>query len=165
MDSVCFYQNKHELDGVDLTPYGVEDFWSLPEEPQIANSFKAKDGHIVNMFKLTRIAGTVIDKNKNKNQITLLTTNGVVIVQAYGVMPQYDKQISVVGDDGKKHVVEKSWFSRGNKIIVNGMRRGENIFVAKKYASQPGHHFMLIKDINDDGTIELQEERFEVAGG
>lgn len=164
MDSVCFYQDKHELDGIDLTPYGVEDFWSLPEEPQIANSFKAKDGHIVNMFKLTRIAGTVIDKNKNKNQITLLTTNGVVIVQAYGVMPQYDKQISVVGDDGKKHVVEKSWFSRGNKIIVNGMRRGENIFVAKKYASQPGHHFMLIKDINDDGTIELQEERFEVAG-
>ena len=44
------------------------------------------------------------------------------------------------------------------------MRRGENIFVAKKYASQPGHHFMLIKDINEDGGIELQEERFEVAG-
>ena len=164
MDSVCFYQDKHELDGVDLTPYGVEDFWSLPEEPQIANSFKAKDGHVVNMFKLTRIAGTVIDKNKNKNQITLLTTSGVVIVQAYGVMPQYDKRISMVGEDGKKHVIEKSWFTRGNKIIVNGMRRGENIFVAKKYASQPGHHFMLIKDINDDGTIELQEERFEVAG-
>ena len=132
MDSVCFYQDEHELDYVDLSAFGVEDFWDLPEEPQIANSFKAKDGHIVNLFRLTRIAGTVIDKKKDKNQVTLLTTDGVVTVQAYGVMPQYDKQISVVGDDGKKHVVEKSWFSRGNKIIVNGMRRGENIFVAKK---------------------------------
>ena len=44
------------------------------------------------------------------------------------------------------------------------MRRGENIFVAKKYSSQPGHHFMLIKDIDENGDIELQEERFEVAG-
>jgi DNA polymerase-3 subunit alpha len=162
MDSVCFYQDNHELEFADLMSLGIEDFWSLPEEPQIANSFKAKDGHIVNMFKLTRIAGTVIDKNKNKSQITLLTTNGVVIVQAYGVMPQYDKQISEVGADGKKHVVEKSWFSRGNKIIINGMRRGENIFVAKKYASQPGHHFMLIKNINEDGSVEIQEERYEV---
>ena len=163
MDSVCFYQDKHELEGIDLSEYGVQDFWDLPEEPQVDYSFSAKDGHIVNMFKLTRIAGTVIDKNKNKKQITLLTTKGVVIVQAYGVMPQYDKQISMVGKDGVKHVVEKSWFTRGNKIIVNGMRRGENIFVAKKYNKQPGHHFMLIKDIDEKGNIELQEERFEVS--
>ena len=162
MDSVCFYQDHHELEYADLMSLGVENFWSLPEEPQIASSFKAKDGHIVNLFQLTKIAGTVIDKNKNKNQITLLTTDGVVIVQAYGVMPQYDKQISEVGEDGKKHVKEKSWFTRGNKIIVNGMRRGENIFVAKKYSSQPGHHFTLIKEVNEDGTVELQEERIEV---
>ena len=164
MDSVCFYQDRHELEFADLMSLGVEDFWSLPEEPQIASSFKAKDGHIVNLFQLTKIAGTVIDKNKNKNQITLLTTNGVVIVQAYGVMPQYDKQISELGSDGKKHVVEKSWFTRGNKIIINGMRRGENIFVAKKYNSQPGHHFTLITNVNEDGSVELQEERVEVAG-
>lgn len=163
MDSVCFYQDKHELEFADLPSYDVEDFWTLPEEPQIANSFKSRDGHIINMFKLTKIAGTVIDKNKNKNQITLLTTSGVVIVQAYGVMPQYDKQISEIGPDGKKHVVEKSWFTRGNKIIINGMRRGENIFVAKKYAKDPGHHFTLIKEVNSDGTLELQEERTEVA--
>ena len=30
------------LDGVDLTPYGVEDFWSLPEEPEIANISRRK---------------------------------------------------------------------------------------------------------------------------
>lgn len=155
MDSVCFYQDKHELEFADLMSLGVEDFKSLPEEPQIASSFKAKDGHIVNLFKLTKIAGTVIDKNKNKSQITLLTTDGVVIVQAYGIMPQYDKQISELGNDGKKHVVEKSTFTRGNKIIVNGYRRGENIFVAKKYARDKDHHFYLIDKINSDGSVEI----------
>ena len=164
MDSVCFYQHHHELEFADLVSLGVEEFEDLPEEPQIASSFRAKDGHIINLFKLTKIAGTVIDKNKTKSQITLLTTSGVVIVQAYGVMPQYDKQISEVGEDGKKHVVEKSWFTRGNKIIVNGMRRGENIFVAKKYRSNiDDHHFMLITKINEDGSVEVQKERREVS--
>ena len=162
MDSVSFYQDKHELAGVDLSHYGVENFFDLPKEPIVDRVFPAKDGHLVKMFKLTRIAGTVIDRDKNKSLITLLTTDGVVEVQAYGVMPQYDKQISVVGEDGKKHVIEKSWFSRGNMIIVNGMRRGENTFVAKKYKNDPGHHFMLIKEVKDNGEVEIQEERYEV---
>lgn len=163
MDSVCFYQKNHELDFVDLSSYGVEDFESLPEEPQIASSFRAKDGHIINLFKLTKIAGTVIDKDKNKSQITLLTTSGVVIVQAYGIMPQYDKQISEIGEDGKKHVIEKSTFTRGNKIIVNGFRRGENVFVAKKYKNNiDDHHFYLINKINPDGTVEISS-RGEIA--
>lgn len=162
MDSVCFYQDEHELDKADPYIYECEDFFSLPEEPEVANTFKSKDGHEIKMFKLTKIMGTVIDKNKMKSQITLLTTHGVVNVQAYGIMPQYDKQISEVGSDGHKHVLEKSWFSRGNKIIVTGMRRGEDTFVAKKYKSTPGHHFVLITDVDDDGNLEIQEERIEV---
>ena len=162
MDSVCFYQDGHELDNVQFDLYDIEDFYDLPEQPEVAYTFKTKDGHMIDMYKLTRIAGTVIDKDTLKSQVTLLTTSGVVIVQAYGVMPQYDKQISEVGEDGKKHVTEKSWFTRGNKIIVNGMRRGENIFVAKKYSRDSGHHFLLITKVNDDGTLEIQETRKEV---
>lgn len=163
MDSVCFYQDKHELDGVQFDLYDISNFYDLPEQPEVDYSFKTRDGHIIDMYKLTRIAGTVIDKDTLKSQITLLTTDGVVIVQAYGVMPQYDKQISEIGDDGKKHVTEKSWFTRGNKIIVNGMRRGENIFVAKKYSRDSGHHFLLITKVNPDGTLEIQETRREVS--
>jgi len=163
MDSVSFYQGKHELENANLYEYGIIDFKDFSEEPQVERSFKAKDGHIINMFRLGKIAGTVIDRNKTKNQVTLLTTDGVVTVQAYGVMPQYDKQISEVGSDGKKHVIEKSWFIRGNKIIVQGMRRGETIFVAKKYASTPGHHFTLIKEVLENGDLVLQEERVEVS--
>jgi len=162
MDSVNFYQGDHELKNAKLSRYNIKDFYSLPVEPVVDRSFTAKDGHIVNMYKLDKIAGTVIDKDKLKSQITLLTLNGVVTVQAYGVFPQYDKQVSEMGADGHKHVVEKSWFSRGNKIIVNGMRRGESTFVAKKYASDLGHHFMLIKEILPDGDLIIQEERIEV---
>lgn len=162
MDSVCYYQDKHELEYADLESWGCENFFDLPEEPQVQRQFPSKDGHMIKMFYLTRIAGTVIDKNKQKNQITLLTKDGVVTVQAYGVMAQYDKQISEVGPDGHKHVLEKSWFTRGNKIIVNGMRRGDT-FVAKKYKNDPGHHFYLIKGMNEDGSLDVQEERIEVA--
>lgn len=162
MDSVSFYQDEHELEGIDLSDYGVTDFWNLPEEPIVKNRFKTKEGHLIEMFKLSRIAGTVIDKDATKSQVTLLTTNGVVTVQAYGVMSAYDKQVSRVKSNGKKTVVEKSWFTRGTLLIVNGMRRGESTFVAKKYSKDPGHHFMKITEIHEDGTYEVQEERIEV---
>ena len=162
MDSVNFYQEDHELQNANLENWEVVDFWSLPDEPIIRNSFKSKEGHLVHMFHLSRIAGTVIDKNPIKSQITLLTTDGVVTVQAYGVMGAYDKQISETDGEGKKKVREKSWFSRGTKIIVNGMRRGDNTFIAKKYAKDPGHHFMKIVDIDKNGNCIIQEERLEV---
>jgi DNA polymerase-3 subunit alpha len=72
MDSVSFYQDRHELEGVDLSEYGVINFQDFTEEPQVERSFKAKDGHIINMFRLGKIAGTVIDRNKTKNQITFI---------------------------------------------------------------------------------------------
>lgn len=163
MDSVNFYQGEHELEGVDLSAWGVVDFWDLPEEPEVRNTFMSKQGYLVKMFHLHRIAGTVIDKAPLKSQITLLTTGGVITVQAYGVMQAYDKQISEMQASGKKKVVEKSWFTRGTKIIVNGMRRGEHTFIAKKYAKDRGHHFYKIVDIDEEGNALIQEERVEVA--
>ena len=72
----------------------------------------------------------------------------------------FDKQISVRGEDGVKHVVEKSWFNRGNMIVVNGMRSGDD-FVSKKYASTSGHQLYRIERINDDGTLVLKDHRFQ----
>ena len=162
MDSVCFYQDGHELDGANLRAYGIVDFNDLPEEPEIDYSFSTKEGYIVNMFKLHRIAGTVIDKDKNKSQVALLTPTGVVTVQAYGIFAQYDKQLREEGTDGKMHVVEKSMFTRGNKVVVLGMRRGPNTFVAKKYRKMvDDHHFMQITNVNEDGSLELKEKAFD----
>ncbi len=161
MDSVSFYQKEHELKNLDRHKYAIANFRDLPEEPQVAKSFTTRDGKTINIYQLNRIAGTVIDKNADKSMITLLTTDGVITVLAYGVMAAYDKQISEKQPDGTKKIIESSWFSRGNKIIVNGMRRGSSTFVAKTYANSNTHHFTLINEIKDNGQLDLQEERLE----
>jgi DNA polymerase-3 subunit alpha len=166
MDSLSFYQKEHELDFINMGKYDLVDFQDLPNEPEIDRVFTSKDGKLITMYKLSKICGTVIDRDKAKSLITLLTPGGVVLVKAYGVMPAYDKQISVVGEDGKKHVVEKSFFARGTKIIVLGIKKDENTFLAKKYkSSTTEHHFIKIVEVLENGDLVLQEGRSEVSNG
>lgn len=164
MDSISYYNHEHELAKLNYYQYNISNFFDLPEEPVIANSFPAKDtGQMIHLFKIERIAGTVLDKNKNKNMITLLTREGVVNVKIFGdVFTKYDKQISFKNEEtGKKIVIEKSWFKRGNKIIVTGIRRGD-MFIGKKYKSTPYHFIELIEEVNEDGTAITRGERLEV---
>ena len=162
MDSISFYYHEHELAHLRKDLYGIDDFYKLPEDPVVDKIIPIK-GKMVPLFKLNRIAGTVLDKDKSKNTVTLLTDSGVVKVKIY--RPQftkYDKQISIKGDDGKKHVIEKSWFARGNKLMIVGIRRG-NEFVPKLYKSSPFNTpFFLINKIDDNGIVEGVDERLEV---
>jgi DNA polymerase-3 subunit alpha len=153
MDSVSYYSHDHELKNVDEYMYGFVDFFDLPENPDIDKIITIK-GKQVPLFKLSRIIGTVLDKDKMKKTVTLLTKTGVVTVKIYGaVYTHYDRQISEKNPvTGKKKVIEKSIFSRGNKIIVTGIRRGDE-FLAKKYAKTPYHLVELIEEINEDGTL------------
>ena len=154
MDSVSFYSHNHELENVDLDYYGFSDFFDLPEEPEIDRVIPIK-GKMVPILRLHRIIGTVLDRDKAKKTVTLLTTRGVVTVKIFGgVFAQYDKQISERGADGKKHVIEKSMFSRGNKIIVSGVRDGDS-FRAKKYSKTSWHLVEQITDVNEWGQITI----------
>ena len=148
MDSVSFYSHEHELKNVDLDYYGFSDFFDLPEEPEIDRVIPIK-GKMVPILRLHRIIGTVLDRDKAKKTVTLLTTRGVVTVKIFGgVFAQYDKQISERGADGKKHVIEKSMFSRGNKIIVSGVRDGDS-FRAKKYSKTSWHLVEQITSVDE----------------
>ena len=93
----------------------------------------------------------------------MLTTDGVVEVKLFGpVFNNYNKQISIKNEaTGKKTVIEKSWLSRGNKIIVTGMRR-ESMFIAKKYKNTPHHLVELITEIAEDGSIKTIGERADM---
>ena len=135
----------------------------MPEEPQIEKTFK-KNNRVIPLYKITRIMGTVLDRDKTRKTVTLLTKNGVVIVKIYGdAFTNYDKQISVKNPiTGKKTIVERSWLKRGNKIIVTGIRRGSNEFVCKKYKSTPYSLIELITKVNKNGTIETQDKRYEI---
>ena len=152
MDSVSFYSHEHELNNVNTDYYGFSDFFDLYEEPEIDRLIPIK-GKMVPILRIHRIIGTVLDRDKAKKTVTLLTTRGVVTVKIFGgVFAQYDKQISERGADGKKHVIEKSMFSRGNKIIVSGVRDGD-AFRAKKYSKTPWHLVEQIVDVDDYGMI------------
>ena len=156
MESVCFYYHEHELANVDYSKYGLRDFFELPKEPVIAKRF----GNGGKMFELSKICGTVLGKNKVKSTVSLLTTTGVVNVKFRKEhFSLFDKRISQVGEDGKKHVLEHSWFSRGSMIVVNGMRN-EDDFVAKKYQSQGGHQLYKIDSVSPDGELVLRSTRY-----
>jgi DNA polymerase-3 subunit alpha len=158
MDSVSFYSHEHELSDVDMERYELVDFFDLPESPVVDRVIPIK-GKQVPILKLFRICGTVLDRDKAKKTVTLLTTSGVVTVKIFGgVFAAYDKQISERGADGKKHVIRKSEFARGNKIIVIGVRDGDS-FRAKKYSRTPHHLVETIVGVNSDGTIIIDNRQ------
>ena len=155
MSSASCYFHEHELEDVDYGYYKIEDYFSLPSEPDIERIINIK-GRTIPLYKIHRIAGTVLDRDKNKKTVTILTTKGVVTVKIYGnAFSHYDKQISERDASGVKHVTEKSWFSRGNKIIVTGIRTGD-MFLCKKYKSTPFHLVELITSIDENKHIKTQ---------
>lgn len=162
MDSISCYIHEHELIRLKNDAYGLADFSRLPEEPEITYRFKSKQtGQMVPLYKIHRIAGTVLDKDKTRKTVTLLTKSGVVSVKLFGeAFTYYDKQTSQKGADGKKHILEHSWLSRGNKIIVTGIRQGSD-YIGKKYKSTPHHLIELITSIDNNGYIKTQTERID----
>ena len=160
MTALCFYYHEHELANVNQGKYGFSNFFDLSPEPVVEKTF-VKNGKEIKMFKLYKICGTCIAKNKVKGTVTILTTDGVVNVKfRKEYFSLFDKQISERGADGVKHVKEKSWFNRGNMIAVQGIRSGDD-FITKKYNSVGGHQLYRIVSIDKNGDIELQTERYK----
>ena len=161
MEVLCFYYHEHELKNVNKYKYGLSDFDKIPSEPVVEKTFMSR-GQEVKMFKLYKICGTCIAKNKTRGTVTLLTTSGVVDVKfRKEYFSLFDKQISEKGADGVKHVKEKSWFNRGNMILVQGIRSGDE-FLPKKYASSAGHQLYKITAIdNKSGEILLTDQRYQ----
>lgn len=162
MAALCFYYHEHELANVNNQKYGIKDFKKLQSEE--INCYFVRNGKQIPIYKLYRIAGTVISKNDPRHSISLLTTTGVVNVKfTKEYYALFNKQISELQQDGTKKVREKGWFTRGTKLIVQGFRR-EDTFVAKNYKGSNGHQ--LYKIVNVNGTdLELTHERYGQANG
>lgn len=155
MEASCYYYHEHELAHVNMNKYNLSNFYSLPEEP-IPKSFYRGT---IPLYNLTYICGTVIAKDKPKSSISFLTTEGVVHIRfRKEYFALFDKQISQRGEDGKKKVLEKSWFNRGSMLMISGIRRGDD-FVPKKYASLAGHAMYKITEVKANGDLVLQYER------
>ena len=164
MDSLSFYYHEHELANLKTEVYDIDNYEKL-ENDEIDRTFTdAKTQTEICLYKIHRIAGTVIDKNKDKGIVTLLTPSGVVTVKIWkNQFTVWDKQISERGADGKKHVKEKSWFTRGNKLIITGIKR-DDAFIPKKYKNTSYPLFEKINAIDEKGfIINSSTERAEAS--
>ena len=163
MDSLSFYYHEHELAKINKQKYLIANFNDLPEIPVIQSygMYKKREYPI---YELTRIAGTVLDKNKNKHTVTLLTVSGdVVLLKFYsGQFGYYDKTVSQINDDGSKSVIENGWLKRGNLLMVTGYRNG-GTFKPKKYKNSVYQHTLtLIEDVRDDGVLIMKTDRTRI---
>jgi DNA polymerase-3 subunit alpha len=70
----------------------------------------------------------------------------------------FKKQISEIQPNGKKKILEKSWFTRGTKLMITGYRRDDQ-FVAKTYKSTQAHQLYIIDKVEGD-RIVIRHERY-----
>ena len=147
MSALCFYYHEHELKYIDKQKYGIIDFNILSSSPEVDYFFR-RNGKQIPIYKLHRIAGTVIGKNDTRHIVTLLTTSGVVNIKfTRDHYAMYNRQISEIDDSGVKKVKEKGWFTRGTKLLITGYRR-DDTFVCKRYKSTSGHSLYKITEVN-----------------
>ena len=154
MESLSYYFHEHELSHVDEERYGLERFYNLDEESSVERYFDWGERQIP-IFELSTIVGTVLAKDDTRKTVTLLGLDGVVTVKYNaGSYSHYNKQIK-----RNNKIVEPSWFSRGNKLMITGYRRGGQ-FVAKVYKHSVSEHTTrLITDITDEGYLYYNIER------
>ena len=158
MSSLCFYYHEHELKNINKQKYGIIDFNNLSPISDIDYFFR-RNGKQIPIYKLSKIAGTVIGKNDTRHIVTLLTTSGVVTVKfTRDHYAMYNRQISEIDESGVKKVKEKGWFTRGTKLLISGYRR-DDTFVCKKYQSTGGHSLYKITEVNGK-NISLTSTRY-----
>ena len=144
MASLGYYYSFHELDTPEykkwLQDLGVANFHSLPEDPVVEKEWQGRK-----IFELSRIAGTSIGRDKQKNLVGLETPSGFIKVKFYrSQFLKYDKQIRT--DFG----TEKSWFGRGQKLLLTGYRSGDQ-FIVKTYKNHP--YGNPIYKFNEPGSL------------
>ena len=168
MESLTYYDEEHELENVNESLYGIVNYFELPEEP-VAYDWYARwingERKIFPKYNISRIAGTVINADNNHHMVSLLTKYGLVNVKMNkGHYAFYNKQISQIDEDNnnKKHKIEDSWLKRGQMIIVSGIRMGDTFYPRIYNDTIYKHTISLIKEVNKDGTLLLQNERTKI---
>ena len=132
MQSLHYYYHDHELKQVNTKKYNVCHFNDLPEMPVVLETRINKSGAEYSVYDTCCIAGTVINADNNKHIVTILAHDGTVVDVKFPAFQyiHFNKVISQIGEDGKKTVLDASWFARGNLLLINGFRR-ELSFIPK----------------------------------
>lgn len=158
MDSLGYYYHEHELANVRQDWYNIIPYESLPSEPKVSYTFR-RNGRDCPIYETYKIMGTVVGKNNTKSSINILTVDSGVVTVKFNIdyFAQYNRRISAEVD-GVNKIVEKGYFVKGQKLVINGYRRGDT-FIAKRYKKTKGHCLYRIDKIYEDGRMELVNTR------
>ena len=113
MKALSYYDGEHELEHIQEELYGIVNFFELPTEPEIYDYYTRYyegESRSIPKYKISRIAGTVLNADNLHYIVTILTKYGAVQVKFNkGHYAFYNKQISAKLDDNsdKKTVLEK----------------------------------------------------------
>lgn len=132
MEALSYYYSYHELSEPEysgwLNELDVVNFFDLPEEPIVDYE---KNGR--KYFRLYRIAGTSIGRDKMKHIVGLETVDGFLKAKLYrSTFLKFDKQIKLEG------MRESSWFGKGEKLLLTGYRSGDQFIVKTYYGHRYG---------------------------
>ena len=160
MDSLGMYYHGHELKNFDYDRYEIQEFNDLPQDPIVDYTFK-RNGLELPVYKTCRIAGTVIAKDDMHSSISILTVgSGVVTVKMNrDYFAKYNRRISEVMRDGTKKVREPGFFQKGTLVVLNGIRRNDT-FLVKTYKKSKYHGICKITELHNDGSAEMQWQRY-----
>lgn len=143
--TLSYYPTGHELLKTSLyDDFGVDNFKDLKSYSNIKNATRSI------------IAGTVIDKDKKGLAYIVCPDNSVVMVRVgKGKFPYYNKKVSQ-GEGKDRHIVDSSWFDRGTKLLVGGVRRGNEFIANNKGLSLP-HTLAKIHGYEDNIYIQTEK--------
>lgn len=156
METIMFYSDKHEIDYIDLlNNFNLVNFNDMEQE-KVKNTYKTKKGITKTVFETENIAGTVVEKNKAKSLVYVLTKHGVVTVRVPKYkFSYYDKKIVDHDSKGNKFILDNSWFDRGTILLLSGYRRGEE-FVMYKPGRDSSDIYKIIKNDTQYNLIETK---------
>lgn len=160
--ALSFYPDEHELAHINRKRYDISLFNELPEEPRFITKRYGKREW--KQYALAQIACVVIDKDDNRHILTVLDMNNNVVQVKFSLFDFafYKQQISETGNNGKKVVLDKPWFKRGQALIITGYRSGTDEFRPKKYKNSIYNHIVQrIDSINNEtGEVEITSYRY-----
>lgn len=149
MQTMLNYFDKTELETAPIDEYfDLTDFEQLDSNPEPIGYTKRGYPY----YNLYTTAGTVVAKDKNKSTVFIATNTGVVALKyPKGMYSHYDESIMKNGE-----VIDKSWFERGEILIVTGYRFGTD-FKVKSHGDQ--HSTMRVVKYNSERIIFQDEKK------
>lgn len=153
LHALRFFYSGHPLDHVEI-PVEISKYEDILDGERDGH-FNIR-GKIIPKYKLHTIAGTVINKEKQKGIVTLATKDSVVDVKFF--RQQYAKYAHVSnlqpGEEGYRSN-EVDFFEQGNHLVVTGIKRGD-MFLPKVYRNSGIHEVMLMDVDENNNFIEFR---------